>query len=166
MCLVGLLHFFVLYFRRWQRAIFARYIVWGSDTLGDQPTNLGLPSFNALWSSICPLPPAQQMLSVSFFSLLLVCFWGRFRYCSGDVHSGTRTTATKETWGFYFSGHLNLVSIVKQLNATVPALSAATDILLTGSSAGGLFSFRLVSPLILGSLPSKLRRHCSPSGAS
>ena len=32
-------------------------------------------------------------------------------YCSSDEFSGTQTEASAETFGFYFSGHLNLVNI-------------------------------------------------------
>lgn len=58
-------------------------------------------------------------------------------YCSGDLHMGTRTAASADTFGLYFSGHL-------VLNATLGALegehglAGATDILLTGDSAGGI----------------------------
>jgi hypothetical protein len=33
-------------------------------------------------------------------------------YCSGDLHSGTVTTPTDETWGLYFSGHLVFEAVV------------------------------------------------------
>jgi len=45
------------------------------------------------------------------------------------------------TFGLYFSGHLNLITIVNHLKQTVPAFSRATDVLLTGDSAGGMGTF-------------------------
>jgi len=61
-------------------------------------------------------------------------------YCSGDTHSGRRITATEETWGFYFSGHINFMKILKFLLASQtigPQLKKATQVILSGSSAGG-----------------------------
>lgn len=71
-------------------------------------------------------------------------------YCSGDGHTGQRTTATDETWGFYFSGHINFIKIVKHLLAdqtTGPQLKKATHVILSGISAGGIGSFANVDHL-------------------
>ena len=38
-------------------------------------------------------------------------------YCTGDVHAGTRTNATAETWGLWFDGHLNFARILDDLKA-------------------------------------------------
>ena len=64
-------------------------------------------------------------------------------YVSGDAHTGTRTTSISISGPekFYFSGHLNLASIVDHLNATVPAFADATRVLLTGCSAGGVGTY-------------------------
>ena len=61
-------------------------------------------------------------------------------YCTGDVHSGTRTSATAETWGLWFDGHLNFKRILDDLK-TKYGLSDAKQILLGGSSAGGFGVF-------------------------
>eukprot|EP01083_Nonionella_stella_P204903 746631_1 len=57
-------------------------------------------------------------------------------YCTGDVHLGQITKPTAETWGLYFSGHLNFVLITQYLGEKMGLLSAKY-ILLTGNSAGG-----------------------------
>ena len=61
-------------------------------------------------------------------------------YCTGDVHSGTRQSATNETWGLWFDGHLNFVRIVDDLK-TRYGLDDAEHVLLGGSSAGGYGTF-------------------------
>lgn len=43
---------------------------------------------------------------------------------------------SNETWGFYFSGHLVLEAVLDALDAQ--GLTAATEIMLTGDSAGGI----------------------------
>jgi ribosome maturation protein SDO1 len=62
-------------------------------------------------------------------------------YCSQDLHMGTRTNVSGETFGLYFSGHLILEEILNALDAGSPSLKDATDILLTGDSAGGIGSW-------------------------
>ena len=57
-------------------------------------------------------------------------------YCSQDLHMGTRTAASAETFGLYFSGHHVLNATLTALDAL--GLASATDILLTGDSAGGI----------------------------
>jgi hypothetical protein len=58
-------------------------------------------------------------------------------YCSQDLHSGQVTVPSNETWGLYFSGHLVFTSILDALDATA-GLKSATEIILTGASAGGI----------------------------
>ena len=61
-------------------------------------------------------------------------------YCSADDHLGMRTNTTA-TWGFYFSGHLNLRAIVQHLRTTNAAFrrtvvnAPGSRVLLTGASA-------------------------------
>lgn len=57
-------------------------------------------------------------------------------YCSQDLHMGTRSSADASTFGLYFSGHLVLEAVLGQLDGL--GLAGATDILLTGDSAGGI----------------------------
>jgi hypothetical protein len=57
-------------------------------------------------------------------------------YCSQDLHTGTRTNASAETFGLFFSGRLVYEAVLTELDAL--GLASATDILLTGDSAGGI----------------------------
>ena len=58
-------------------------------------------------------------------------------YCSQDLWTGQRRTATNETFSFFFSGHLILDAILTDLER-VGGLNEASDIILTGESAGGI----------------------------
>ena len=60
-------------------------------------------------------------------------------YRSQDLHSGTREEATAETWDLFFAGHLIIESILDELDHM--GLEKATDIILTGVSAGGLGTY-------------------------
>ena len=61
-------------------------------------------------------------------------------YCTGDVHSGTRTSATAETWGLWFDGHLNFKRIIDDLKSKY-GFSDVKQVLLGGGSAGGYGTF-------------------------
>jgi hypothetical protein len=61
-------------------------------------------------------------------------------YCAGDVHAGQRATASADTWGFYFDGHLIIENIINDL-ITRYKLNEAKNVLLTGCSAGGIGTF-------------------------
>eukprot|EP01084_Bolivina_argentea_P259623 438116_1 len=63
-------------------------------------------------------------------------------YCSGDSWSGQRTQPSKDpdTWGLYFSGHLIFTRIMQFLAENLKVLDAE-NVLLTGSSAGGIGTF-------------------------
>jgi hypothetical protein len=68
------------------------------------------------------------------------CSWNHVRvpYCSQDLWSGTRSTRTDPaTWGLYFSGHLILAAVLNELDSAY-GLDGATDIILSGASAGGI----------------------------
>lgn len=58
-------------------------------------------------------------------------------YCSQDLHSGRVTQPSPSTFGLYFSGHLIFKAVLDALEATA-GLGSATDIVLTGASAGGI----------------------------
>ena len=62
-------------------------------------------------------------------------------YCSGDEHAGTRTTASAETWGLYFSGHLGLRHALDRLKRNNGLGAANSSVLLTGQSAGAVGTF-------------------------
>lgn len=61
-------------------------------------------------------------------------------YCTGDVHVGNNTETSDETWGFYFDGHANFAAIIEKLIAD-NGLGDATNVLLTGGSAGAIGAF-------------------------
>lgn len=61
-------------------------------------------------------------------------------YCTGDTWSGQRYTPLSDNNQFYFAGHGNVNATVAHLKVT-QGLSTATDVLLSGSSAGGIGSF-------------------------
>ena len=58
-------------------------------------------------------------------------------YCSADMHSGTRTSRSQALGGWFFAGHNILHGAMTQLARLWPRL-APTDVLVTGSSAGGI----------------------------
>ena len=69
--------------------------------------------------------------------------WNRVHlpYCSQDLWTGTRTAPSPDSFGFYFSGHLILEAVLDALDASgggSGGLKNATDIVLTGESAGGM----------------------------
>lgn len=61
-------------------------------------------------------------------------------YCGGDLHAGTRTEATKETFGLFFSGHLIVKALIGQLK-TDNSLGSADTLIFSGQSAGGVGVF-------------------------
>lgn len=67
------------------------------------------------------------------------CTWNRVEipYCSQDLWSGQVTQPNASTWGLYFSGHLIFEAVLNALQASA-GLGSATEIVLTGASAGGI----------------------------
>jgi hypothetical protein len=59
-------------------------------------------------------------------------------YCTQDVHTGTRAAKDPAAFGLYFAGHLVFSAVLDALDARTPSLRDATDIILTGDSAGGI----------------------------
>jgi len=64
--------------------------------------------------------------------------WNKVRvpYCTQDLHMGTVTTASAATFNLLFSGQRVFEAALDMLDAA--GLTRATDILLTGESAGGI----------------------------
>ena len=58
-------------------------------------------------------------------------------YCSQDLHSGTRTVTSPDTFDFYFSGHLVFEAVLDALSANY-GFSSSSEVILTGGSAGGI----------------------------
>mmetsp|Transcript_12734 Transcript_12734/g.21161 ORF Transcript_12734/g.21161 Transcript_12734/m.21161 type:complete len:390 (+) Transcript_12734:39-1208(+) len=67
------------------------------------------------------------------------CGWNHVKnpYCTQDLHSGQRSEASEDTWGLYFSGHLVIKSMLDDLDNNYN-LTEATDIVVSGASAGGI----------------------------
>ena len=57
-------------------------------------------------------------------------------YCSQDLWTGQRKINSSQTFGYYFAGHLILEGVLDALDKH--GLRAATQIILTGESAGGI----------------------------
>jgi O-palmitoleoyl-L-serine hydrolase len=85
------------------------------------------PSGWYLASDYCPYNPT-------------FCGWNHVKdpYCTQDLHSGQVTEATDATWGLYFSGHLVLEATLNALDKPPYNLVDATDIIVSGASAGGI----------------------------
>jgi len=68
-----------------------------------------------------------------------LCQWNHVGvpYCSQDLHSGQVTTKSDDTFGLYFSGHIILKNILDDLDE-LHNLKDATEIVVTGASAGGI----------------------------
>jgi hypothetical protein len=62
------------------------------------------------------------------------------KYCTGDLHQGNHTAPTAASWGLIFDGHANFAAIIDDLKSA-HGLGAATEVLLTGDSAGGVGTF-------------------------
>jgi len=58
-------------------------------------------------------------------------------YCSGDLWSGQVEVPSSATWGLYFSGRFIVQATLKALEETYGLLNA-TDIVISGDSAGGI----------------------------
>ena len=58
-------------------------------------------------------------------------------HCTADMHLGTRTEASSETWGYIFDGYHNYSTIIEILISNY-GLEDATDVVLTGVSTGGV----------------------------
>ncbi|EGD80161.1 hypothetical protein PTSG_10843 [Salpingoeca rosetta] len=69
----------------------------------------------------------------------LLCGWTMvyIPYCTQDLHSGNVTTPTASTWGLYFTG-ANVVRTVVEVLERDYKFKDATDVILTGQSAGGI----------------------------
>lgn len=65
-------------------------------------------------------------------------------YCTGDLHVGTKSKKGIETFGGYFSGHLNFKSVIDFVSKKyiyLGGIKNASDIMLAGDSAGGMGTF-------------------------
>ena len=65
--------------------------------------------------------------------------WNRvfIPYCSQDLWTGRRTAKSAETFGVFFSGHHIIDAVLSRLQQRF-GLAHASEILLTGESAGGI----------------------------
>lgn len=69
-----------------------------------------------------------------------LCGWNHARdpYCTQDLHAGQIENPDDSTWGLYFSGHLVFKAMLDALDQPPYNLADATDIILSGTSAGGI----------------------------
>tara|TARA_B110000208_G_C11731777_1_gene416698 strand:- start:513 stop:1376 length:864 start_codon:yes stop_codon:yes gene_type:complete len=58
-------------------------------------------------------------------------------YCSQDLWSGTKTSASASTYGYLFSGHHILSAVLDALEKENDSMNDAVEIVLSGESAGG-----------------------------
>jgi hypothetical protein len=93
------------------------------------------PTLNA-YNGAQPLIDGNPAQNPDFYN------WNRVRvnYCTGDAHTGQRTGASADTWNYWFDGHLNLQRVIADLKEK-HGLDNATDVLVSGSSAGGIGLF-------------------------
>ena len=88
-------------------------------------------------------------------------------YCGGDVHRGTRTSPLNASWPFTFAGHLIVGAVLDALvgpgGAHAAAFAAAAEVLVSGSSAGGLGTL-LNSDYIAARVPAGVRVRAAPQG--
>ena len=89
--------------------------------------------------------------------------WNRvdIPYCSQDLFSGTRESTSPDTFGLYFSGHLIFESILQTLKDQY-ALDAATEVILTGVSAGGIGAWLNTNSLVTSFVPAGCRVTIAP----
>ncbi len=69
------------------------------------------------------------------------CGWNHIYdpYCTQDLHAGQVTEATEDTWGLYFAGHNVFKAMLDDLdNHPSFHFANATEIILSGASAGGI----------------------------
>lgn len=81
-------------------------------------------------SALCRMPPSQGSPFDGWNKLIVP-------YCSQDLHSGTAATPTNATWGLAFAGHLTYGAVLDAMT-TSHGMAAATDIVISGESAGGI----------------------------
>eukprot|EP01147_Barroeca_monosierra_P006562 gene6562-7514_t len=69
----------------------------------------------------------------------LLCGWTMvyIPYCSQDLHSGQIANPSPATWGLYFSGAFIVQTVLAELTRHFE-LSKATEVVLSGQSAGGI----------------------------
>jgi hypothetical protein len=63
-------------------------------------------------------------------------------YCSGDLHLGQRNGTVSPSFPFRFSGHLIIGAVIQEMLARFPGFETASEVLLSGSSAGGIGTFQ------------------------
>lgn len=68
------------------------------------------------------------------------CSWSKvyIPYCSGDMHSGTRTDRSVKLGNYFFAGHLQIEGMASEIKSHPARGAAPTHFLITGSSAGGI----------------------------
>lgn len=104
----------------------------------DQPVTVIEPCVYSvlLTGATCPASSHPYRFWRDGAHLRVVADASRYGVLLQDLWTGQRTSADADTFGFYFSGHLVLESVLSELDAQ--GLTSATQIVLTGESAGGI----------------------------
>eukprot|EP00479_Gromia_sphaerica_P011572 TRINITY_DN576_c0_g1_i2.p1 TRINITY_DN576_c0_g1~~TRINITY_DN576_c0_g1_i2.p1 ORF type:complete len:328 (+),score=79.60 TRINITY_DN576_c0_g1_i2:307-1290(+) len=66
------------------------------------------------------------------------------RYCDGSCHTGTQSQPNE--WGLFFAGHLTVMAVVDHATTNF-GLGEASEVLVSGSSAGGIGAFVNADPI-------------------
>jgi ribosome maturation protein SDO1 len=70
----------------------------------------------------------------------IFCGWNHVYnpYCTQDLHAGQVKEASDKTWGMYFAGHHVMEAMLDEMDKAPFNMKDATEIILSGASAGGI----------------------------
>ena len=97
-------------------------------------TRIGTPLFSSKYfprTVVFDFLNSKQNAKLNTFNRVLI------PYCSQDLWTGQRKTNNDDTFGYFFSGHLILEAVLKELES-LSDIKSASQIILTGESAGGI----------------------------
>ncbi|CAK0855467.1 unnamed protein product [Prorocentrum cordatum] len=93
---------------------------------------------NATWEEkIVPMSSAFLSAHASLNPIMATWNHVYLNFCSQDWWTGTRSEATNETFGYYFSGHLIMEAVISDMKQRAQ-LASAGSVVLTGKSSGGV----------------------------
>ena len=116
------------------------------STTGPDDTNCAYRATTALGSSrywAATMPGGDNVYSGNSSINPFASFTRVFLpYCSGDLFLGQRNGTVSPAFPYRFSGHLIVAAAIQEVSRYFPGLANATDVLLSGSSAGGIGTFQ------------------------
>ena len=122
--------------------------------LGRAATELGNATMFPSTFEFSGMMDSNASVNPTFYDFNRVVLW----YCDGASWSGDREKPTNvDGTDIWFRGRRNLVAIIRYLMET-KGLDRATDVLLSGGSAGGLSTF-LHADYVKTLLPSTVKRY-------